>query len=164
MPQEMNRREFISESLLAATAGALAAGSTAAHAQEPSAPAAGLAASLPTGVIGGQLRASRVILGGNLVNLFMHSRELRYVEQLAAQYHTDDRILHTLAVAEEHGINTISLSNRERAMSLLKRHRKERGGKMQWIVCPITKPDDSMTKYREEVERLVEEGADAVYM
>jgi hypothetical protein len=110
------------------------------------------------------LRVSRVILGGNLVNLFMHSRDLRYVEKLAAQYHTDDRILQTLAVAEENGINTMSLSNRVRAMSLLKRYRKERGGKMQWIVCPITKPDDSMTAYREEVEKLVEEGTDAVYM
>jgi len=163
MLQEMNRREFLSGSLLGVTAGVLAGG-TAAQAQPPSVPTVKPAQALPTGTIGGQLRASRVILGGNLVNLFMHSRDLRYVEQLAAQYHTDDRILQTLAVAEENGINTMSLSNRVRAMSLLKRYRKERGGKMQWIVCPITKPDDSMTKYREEVERLVEEGTDAVYM
>jgi hypothetical protein len=116
------------------------------------------------GKIGADMKVSRVILGGNLVNLFTHSRDLRYVDQLAAQYHTDDRVLQTLATAEEHGINTMSLSNRERAMALLKRHRTERGGKMQWIVCPITKPDDSMTKYREEVERLVENGVDSVYM
>ncbi|MBI5397026.1 MAG: twin-arginine translocation signal domain-containing protein [Verrucomicrobia bacterium] len=160
MSQEVNRREFIKDSLLAATAGALATGA-AARAQSP---AAQPAQSLPTGRIGADMQVSRVILGGNLVNLFTHSRDLNYVHDLAAQYHTDDRIFQTLAVAEEHGINTMSLSNRERAMGLLKRHRSERGGKMQWIVCPITKPDDSMTKYREEVERLVGDGADAVYM
>jgi nitrous oxide reductase len=55
MPQNMNRREFISESLLAATAGALAGGA-AAQAQSPSAPTAPPtkpAQSLPTGTIGG---------------------------------------------------------------------------------------------------------------
>ena len=157
----MNRREFIAKSLLAAPLGALATG---VGAQSPAARPVQPAQLLPMGRIGADMRVSRVILGGNLVNLFTHSRDLRYVEQLAAQYHTDDRILQTLAVAEENGINTMSLSNRVRAMSLLQRHRKERGGKLQWIVCPISKVDDSMTEYRQEAERLVEEGADALYM
>jgi len=110
------------------------------------------------------MEVSRVILGGNLVNLFTHSRDLKYVQDLASHYHTDDRIFETLRIAEENGVNTMSLSNRVRAMGLLKRHRHERGGKMKWIVCPISKPDDSMSKYREEVVKLVEEGTDAVYM
>jgi hypothetical protein len=166
MSHELNRRKFIKESVLAGVAGAVAAGGSA-RAVSPSpqaAPQSKPASSLPTGLIGGKLRVSRVILGGNLVNLFTHSRDLRYVDQLAAHYHTDDRILQTLAVAEENGINTMSLSNRERAMGLLKRHRRERGGKLQWIICPISKTDDSMTAYREEAERLVEEGAEALYM
>jgi hypothetical protein len=157
MSQEINRRKFVAGSLLAAAAGAL---KTASGADAPKPPAQ----TLPTGQIGADFNVSRVILGGNLVNLFMHSRDLRYVDQLSAHYHTDDRVLQTLAVAEENGVNTISLSNRVRAMSLLKRHRNERKGKMQWIVCPITKPDDSMAAYREEVEKLVAEGADSVYM
>lgn len=162
MSQEINRREFITTSLLAAPVGAIATASAAdaPSSTQPKTPTQ----SLPMGQIGGDLKVSRVILGGNLVNLFMHSRDLRYVNQLSEQYHTDDRILQTLAVAEENGVNTMSLSNRVRAMSLLKRHRNERRGKMQWIVCPITKPDDSMKGYREEVERLAGEGADAVYM
>lgn len=154
------RREFFSKSLVTATAGAL---STAGAADAPS-PANPAALSLPTGNIGGFLDVSRVILGGNLLNLFTHSRDLRYVEDLAAHYNTDERILETLRLAEEHGINTVSLSNRVRAMALLNRHRHERGGKLQWIVCPISRPDDSMSAYREEVEKLVTEGADAVYM
>ena len=162
MSQEINRREFIAKSLLAAPAATLATASAAdaASSATPKTPAQ----SLPMGKIGADMKVSRVILGGNLVNLFTHSRDLRYVEQLAAHYHTDERILQTLAVAEENGVNTMSMSNRARALGLLKRHRHERGGKMQWIICPISKPDDSMTAYREEVERLVGEGADAVYM
>ncbi|MDD4869700.1 MAG: hypothetical protein PHR77_04005 [Kiritimatiellae bacterium] len=164
MTQEINRREFITKSLLAATVGTLATGTKAQSQTAQPAPQTKPAQSLPMGTIGGQLRVSRVILGGNLVNMFTHSRDLRYVDQLALHYHTDDRILQTLAVAEENGINTISLSNRVRAMGLLKRYRTERGGKMQWIVCPITKPDDSMTAYREEVEKLAMDGTDAVYI
>ncbi|MCX6910846.1 MAG: hypothetical protein NTY01_22780 [Verrucomicrobia bacterium] len=162
MPQEINRREFIAKSLLAAPVATLA---TASAADAPSSTAPKTPAqSLPMGKIGADMKVSRVILGGNLVNLFTHSRDLRYVEQLAAHYHSDERILQTLAVAEENGVNTMSMSNRARALGLLKRHRNERGGKMQWIICPISKPDDSMTAYREEVEKLVGEGADAVYM
>ncbi|MCX6900978.1 MAG: hypothetical protein NT105_20070 [Verrucomicrobia bacterium] len=162
MSQEINRREFIAKSLLAAPAATLVTAS-AADAPSPTATKAP-AQTLPMGKIGADMKVSRVILGGNLVNLFTHSRDLRYVEQLAAHYHTDERILQTLAVAEENGVNTMSMSNRARALGLLKRHRHERGGKMQWIICPISKPDDSMTAYREEVEKLVGEGADAVYM
>ena len=161
----VTRRRFL-ETTTAAALGVLAENRPAAAADTAasSAPKAQPAQSLPVGTIGGQMHVSRVILGGNLVNLFTHSRDLRYVEQLAAHYHTDERIFQTLAAAEENGINTMSLSNRERAMGLLKRHRNERHGKMQWIVCPISKPDDSMTAYREEVERLVGDGTDAVYM
>jgi hypothetical protein len=145
MPEAINRREFVAKSLLAVPAAALVTASAAEALKAP-------AQTLPVGKIGADLNASRVILGGNLVNLFMHSRDLRYVNQLAEHYHSDERVLQTFATAEENGVNTISLSNRVRAMSLLKRHRNEHKGKMQWIVCPITKPDDSMAAYREEVE------------
>jgi hypothetical protein len=155
LPQEINRRRFIANSLLAVPAATLA---TASGGEAP----ASQAQSLPVGKVG-DMKISRVILGGNLVNLFTHSRDLRYVEQLAAHYHTDERVLQTLATAEENGVNTMSMSHRPRAMALLQQHR-QRGGKLQWIICPIANPDDSMTAYREEVARLVDEGADAVYM
>ncbi len=163
MTRQISRRRFFkdatcaSATVVAAVGGLRAAENTAPEAIKPK-------AVLPVGRIGGEMEVSRVILGGNLVNLFTHSRDLKYVDDLASHYHTDDRIFETLKIAEENGVNTISLSNRVRAIGLLKRHRHERGGKMKWIVCPITKPDDSMSKYREEVDKLVEEGADAVYM
>jgi hypothetical protein len=164
---QVTRRQFLGTTTAAAL-GVLAENRSpaAAGAEAQAAPSAPKtpAQSLPVGTIGGQLHASRVILGGNLVNLFMHSRDLRYVNQLSEHYHTDERILQTLAIAEENGVNTMSLSNRERAMGLLKRHRNERGGKLQWIICPISKPDDSMAAFREEAERLAAEGADALYM
>lgn len=162
MEPHLDRRAFLSKSLLAGPAGVTLAAASGAEALSVPVAAPGL--SLPMGKIGADLSVSRVILGGNLVNSFTHSRDLKYVEQLAAQYNTDERILQTLAVAEANGINTMSLSNRPRAMGLLQRHRTERGGKLQWIVCPVSKPDDTMSAYRQEVEQLVMEGADAVYM
>jgi hypothetical protein len=163
MMNQISRRRFIRDATLASATAVTAARGL--HAAETAvSETIKPKGSLPMGRIGGDMEVSRVILGGNLVNLFTHSRDLNYVQDLASHYHTDDRIFQTLKIAEENGINTMSLSNRVRAMGLLKRHRHERGGKMKWIVCPISKPDDSMAKYREEVMKLVEEGADAVYM
>ena len=79
---------------------------------------------------------SRLILGGNLLTHYTHSRDLRYVYRLAAAYNTDEKIMETLAMAEKNGINTVSMHNPPHPISVLRRYRKERGGKIQWIICP----------------------------
>ncbi len=53
------------------------------------------------------MEVSRLLLGGNLLTHFTHSRELRYVYNLAAHYNTPKKILETLATAEQQGINTL---------------------------------------------------------
>lgn len=55
----------------------------------------------------GDLKLSRVILGGNLIGGWAHSRDLIYVSKLIKSYHTDERVFQTLRLAEECGINTI---------------------------------------------------------
>jgi hypothetical protein len=118
---------------------------------------------LPRGKIG-NLEVSRLILGGNLLTHYTHSRDLRYVYTLAAHYNTDEKILDTLARAEAHGINTVSMHNPPHPMSLLKRYRKERGGKIQWIICPTAPVEPDMIKYTHDVDTLVKDGADAIYL
>jgi len=163
MPPDMNRRSFVKETLLTSAGLALAlnakgeekAASTPAPADAPS--------PLPTGKIG-KLEVSRLILGGNLLTHYTHSRDLKYVYSLAAHYNTDEKILETLAKAEAAGVNTLCMHNPEHPMSLLRRYRKERGGKIQWIICPTAPVEPDMVKYREHVESLLRDGCEAIYL
>ncbi|MCX8107805.1 MAG: hypothetical protein N3G20_03270 [Verrucomicrobiae bacterium] len=118
---------------------------------------------LPRGRIG-SLEISRLLLGGNLLTHYTHSRDLRYVYNLAARYNTDEKILETLAIAEANGINTVVMHNPPHPMSLLRRHRRERGGKIQWIICPTAPVEPDMAKYRQQVEELVKDGCEAIYL
>lgn len=163
MKREMTRRSFVKESVLSSAALALAVNSRAEDPAKPAAPAPSEAAGLPKGRIG-KLEVSRLILGGNLLTHYTHSRDLKYVYALAAHYNTDEKILETLAKAEAAGINTVSMHNPEHPISLLRRYRKERGGKIQWIICPTAPVEPDMTKYRQQVEDLVKDGCEAIYL
>lgn len=162
MAQEMTRRSFVKESLLT-TAGITLAMNL--PAQEPTKAEVAAAASgpLPRAKIG-KLEISRVVLGGNLLTHYTHSRDLKYVYNLAAHYNTDEKILETLALAEASGINTVCMHNPPHPMSLLKKYRKELGGKIQWIICPTAPVVADMDKYRAQVEELIECGCEAVYL
>jgi hypothetical protein len=105
-----------------------------------------------------------LILGGNLLTHYTHSRDLKYVYALAAHYNTDEKIMETLAKAEAAGINTVSMHNPEHPISVLRRYRKERGGKIQWIICPTAPVEPDMVKYRQHVEDLIKDGCEAIYL
>lgn len=170
MPSEMNRRKFVAGSVLASAGAALAAGSGAgrppAQAAEKSAAAQGPAAAqstLPRGKIG-DLEISRILLGGNLLTHYTHSRDLRYVYNLATHYNTDEKILETLATAEAHGVNTLVVHNVPTTIEILKEHRR-RGGKMQWITCTahaLARGD--LNEFSRQIEQLVDQGTDALYI
>ncbi|HUU10179.1 MAG TPA: hypothetical protein VM431_06510 [Phycisphaerae bacterium] len=161
MSAEMNRRAFLKGSLIASAGGALAMGATGGRtsAEEAKPPAD----TLPQGKIG-TMAVSRILLGGNLLTHFTHSRDLRYVYNLAAHYNTEEKILQTLAVAEQHGINTMSVHNPPGIVNILKKHRKERGGKIQWIICPTANATAGMEDYIKQVGQLVDDGSDAIYV
>ncbi|MBL7112338.1 MAG: DoxX family protein [Bacteroidales bacterium] len=61
---------------------------------------------LPFGMIRDK-QVSKVILGGNLLNGYAHSRDLIYVSHLIRAYHTKERIFRTLSIAEKCGVNTL---------------------------------------------------------
>ena len=110
------------------------------------------------------LEISRMLLGGNLLSHYTHSRDLKYVYSLAKNYNTDEKILQTLAVAEEHGINTVVVHNVRSVIALLQKHR-QRGGKMQWITCTFhALAGGDLAKFNREVEELVDSGTDAIYI
>jgi len=155
MPGELSRRDFVKGSVAGA---ALAAGAGALGAAAPTAPAGD---ALPKGKIG-KMEISRILLGGNLLTHYTHSRDLRYVYALAARYNTPEKIIETMAVAEANGVNTLVIHTVPAALKLLEQHRKN-GGKMQWIICS-TAPIEDVNKYSQSVQQLVDMGTDAIYV
>jgi len=120
-------------------------------------------AALPTGRIG-DLEISRLMLGGNLISHYHHCRDQHYVFKLVEHYNTPEKILETLAVAEENGINGMNIHTVDWAHRLMKQHR-DRGGKMQWILCATADvADPELKAYREEIMQQRELGADAFYV
>ena len=163
MNSKLDRRTFLKGTLLSSASLTLAANSSAQSQLKPPPGAAPAPSPLPRGKIG-NLEISRLILGGNLLTHYTHSRDLKYVYNLAAHYNTDEKIMDTLAAAESAGINTLSMHNPPHPMSVLKRYRKECGGKIQWIICPTAPVESDMSRYRQQVEELVKDGAEAIYL
>lgn len=161
MKHGINRRTFIKGSMLSSAGIAMALQAE----QNKPGPAAGSSpatSGLPKGKIG-KLEISRVLLGGNLLTHFTHSRDLKYVYNLTAHYNTEEKILETLAVAEENGIDTLNIHTVPAALNILKKHR-QRGGKIKWIICPTAEVDDTMEAYENQVKQLVDDGTEAIYL
>ena len=169
MSAEMNRRNFVKKSMLASAGAGLAAkaGEQIASASEkdPQTPVpvqATNAGAMPTGRIG-DMEISRLLLGGNLLTHYTHSRDLKYVYALATHYNTDEKILETLAIAEQNGINTLVVHNVRSTIAILQEHRR-RGGKMQWITCTFHALVGGLARFNREIEQLVDSGTDALYV
>ena len=167
MAAEMNRRKFVQSSVLASAGAALAMSSqgpdqTARGDDTSDSPAKATTAALHQGMIG-DLHVSRLMLGGNLLTHYTHSRDLKYVYSLAKNYNTDEKILDTLALAEDNGVNTVVVHNVPATIKLLKEHR-QRGGKMQWITCTFHALVRRFEEFNREIEELVDAGTDALYV
>ncbi|MBN2136707.1 MAG: twin-arginine translocation signal domain-containing protein [Sedimentisphaerales bacterium] len=165
MSSGVNRRSFMKRSLVASAAGAMALNSAEGAGTDSSVTKVKISskATLPQGKIG-DLKVSRMLLGGNLLTHYTHSRDLRYVYNLTAHYNTEEKIHETMALAEEHGINTLSIHNPPGIVPMLKRYRYRYGGKMQWIICPTAPVEPGMKTYTEQVKDLVDNGTEAIYV
>ena len=115
---------------------------------------------MPVGKIR-NLSVSRLISGSNLISPNMHARDLLYMNALANQYNTEQRVFETLQTCEENGINTIVLKNHNFRQIKLSRYWDEWGGKMQWIADVITTDID---QYEKLLEEHLELGAAAAYL
>ncbi len=154
LSQNLNRRHFLQASAVAAgltfdtlpLKAHMETGGTA----KPKPTSAGL----PTGRIG-KLEVTRLLCGGNLFSGFAHSGDLVYVHSLLQHYFTDDKILETLQLCEESGINTTILRTDEQIVRVMKRYRKERSGKMQWIAQTYPRPDN----LKENIQLAIDNGA-----
>lgn len=165
MAIHVNRRNFMKGSI-AVSAGSTLTFSGCGHAEQAGSSvkiAPQSQATLPQGKIG-DLTVSRILLGGNLLTHYTHSRDLRYVYNLTAHYNTEEKIFETMALAEAHGINTLSIHNPPGIVPMLKKYRYQVGGKIQWIICPTAPVEPGMEAYTNQVKELVNEGTDAIYL
>ena len=110
---------------------------------------------MPTGKIG-SVTISRLIIGGNQFSGWSHSRDLKYLRDLFNAYATEKKILETLRVAEENGINTIITSS----SAYLGKYWKDLGGQIQWIAQVHPKTDDVTS----DIKRAIDAGAVGAYV
>ena len=165
MNTKSNRRSFLKKSAAAALSAPLVmsleeyalAGQGSAAAPSAAAPSA--RATLPTGAIG-KIKVSRLICGGNLINGYAHSRDLIYVSSLLKHYFTEEKIMETWSLCEQHGINTMILYPGDaQAVSLYGKYRA-RGGRIQYLAQISPGKDD----LKNEVQRAKDAGAVGAFL
>lgn len=111
-----------------------------------------LAGKLPHGQIG-DLKLSRLILGGNLIGGYAHSRDLIYVSDLFNRYNTKQKIFQTLKICELSGVNSIILTPNE--IDVIQKYNKLYKGNIQ----PI-----AMVSSNEAVDTAIDKGVSAIYI
>ena len=99
---------------------------------------------------------SRLVLGGNLIGGWAHSRDLLYVPSLFKAYNTEKKIYETLMLAEEAGINAINIGYPTNA--LIAKYKRMTGSKIKVIsqVAPNMEKGDIY----EQINGAMEFGAD----
>jgi uncharacterized membrane protein YphA (DoxX/SURF4 family) len=78
-----------------------------------------------------QFELSRLIMGGNLIGGWAHARDLIYVSKLIKTYHSDEKVMQTMALAEKCGISAI-LTNPQIGR-IHQKYKHEFGGKLKFI-------------------------------
>ncbi|MBW8042556.1 MAG: hypothetical protein FVQ85_21530 [Planctomycetes bacterium] len=164
MTANLNRRSFLKKSIFSTTAAlGLSLEEKALLARGTKKSPAGLkessAKGMPMGKIG-NIKISRLFAGGNLISSFAHSRDLVYVSSLLRNYFSDDKVMETLEICEETGINTAILRLDSHCIGLLKKYWNERGGHIQWI-AQIKIKDKDLTS---EAKKAIDNGAIGAYV
>ncbi|MDZ7615654.1 MAG: hypothetical protein U1E05_01540, partial [Patescibacteria group bacterium] len=149
----VSRRSFLGASLAAAGAvhAAVATGQDGPETEPPLDDD-----SMPCGMLG-KTKLSRVFLGGNLIGGYMHCRDLSYVNQLFRAYATEEKIIETLKLAADNGINCVF----ESGAAAVAAYNKKYNGSMRFI--PHIRPDASEQQLLDEIKMKVDLGAVALY-
>ncbi len=157
MRTHLSRRDFVKSSLLAsAVIPAAMRAQAAANSEAPSAPT-GESKSLPKGRLG-NLEVSRLMMGGNLIAGWAHSRDLPYVSTLMRRYNTPQKIRETLELGEQNGITAINTWVMDDNSQIFD-HWKN-GGKMKWISQVRL---DTGGGYS-QIDKAIDQGASALHL
>jgi hypothetical protein len=165
MHEKMTRREMLGKSVVTCLGAsfvlggseeaALAAAIDAGAAAPPPGPQQ--RTPLPMGRIG-DLQISRLILGGNLIGGWAHSRDLIYVSRLFQAYNTPGKVDETLRLAEANGINTVSVAPQH--VPVISAYNRKFGGSLQTICQLMPNRADP----EKDVREAFENGATTIYI
>ncbi len=170
MAERTDRRCFLARGVLGATAAAAAYtsieedtlqaamqdGTAAAQTKKPKTDIP--PGSMPCGKIG-KVSISRLVMGGNLIGGYAHSRDLMYVSKLFKQYNTEAKIFETLELAQACGINTIQVSSA--AHDPVFKYNRNRTTKLQIMSNPGLLADK--TEMNDAIKRLVDKGVELLF-
>jgi hypothetical protein len=110
---------------------------------------------VPQGQLG-DLKLSRLILGGNLMGGWAHARDLLYVDKLVKAYHHREKIFETFRLSEACGVNTV-LTNPV-LCEVMGDYWKHGGGKIQFI------SDCGGSGLLKMIQKSIDHGACACYI
>jgi len=112
---------------------------------------------LPMGKIG-KYNISRLIVGGNPFSFFAHSEPLIYCSELFKAYFTHEKVVETLRLCADNGINTHIGRIDDNVLGYLKLYEKTTGKRIQWIGQTAKFPYRGATK--KELEENIKLAAD----
>jgi hypothetical protein len=116
-------------------------------------------AAMPYGMIG-KVKISRLLLGGNLVAGYMHCRDLKYVPTLFRAYVTEEKLMETFHLAEQHGVNTVFESGAE----YVQKYNQRYDGHLQIIPHIEAVAGRSDSELKTHIQQQVDRGAVALYV
>ncbi|MCE5346576.1 MAG: DoxX family membrane protein [Bacteroidales bacterium] len=112
---------------------------------------------LPEGKLG-NLNISRMIMGCNLIGGWAHARDLIYANTLFKAYNNERKIIETLYLAEQAGINTTFMVTQY--YPTLNKYKNIYNGKIQSI-CQAMLPDKD---FFSDINLAIDSGATAIYI
>lgn len=158
MRRHLSRRDFVKSSLLASATLPLALRGVQTGAAPAAPPVPGPEPqTLPKGRIA-NLEFSRLMMGGNLIGGWSHSRDLGYVSTLMRRYNSPSKIRETLELGEQNGITAINTWVMDDNSQIFE-HWKN-GGKMQWISQVRLDVGGGYS----QIQRAVAEGAVGIHL
>ena len=116
-----------------------------------------LKGTLPMGKLG-KHNLSRLVAGGNLISGFAHARDLIYADSLFKAYNTEKKIIETLMMCEQAGVNVISVG--DRCVYPVLKYKKMTGDK--FIVISQSKLALDSNDIFEEIKAVIDSGADII--
>ena len=112
---------------------------------------------LPKGKIGPH-QISKLVLGGNLIGGWAHSRDLIYVPSLFRAYNTEKKIFETLMLAEKAGIDTVNIGFASNPV--IEKYKNVTGGKIK--VISQVHPDMDNNDYYVNINKAIDHGVDII--
>lgn len=112
---------------------------------------------LPKGKIGVH-EISRLVLGGNMIGGWAHSRDLIYVPSLFRAYNTEEKVFETLMLAEKAGIDSINIGFPSNP--LLQKYKKVTGSRIK-VISQVA-PGKQTGDYFVNIDKAIDYGVDII--